>query len=229
MRRVVIPIVLAAAASTALVAPTRRFRAAALCAAAAAEADKDEEIETKVHVHSVLDEASAHLGDVGGTDLAADLALIRGPISFSPLERIALTANGNLQRILASYHDAPVVVEVLAHDRVSIGLWRRKVRLAVGANCACVASSTVTATTREAIELAERGFSIGAIFAELGGRRSFSLLAVGKTDAAFSRTYTLSNAHVVCHIEEVLPRSVFDAAFPAAAPGDWHPDAAAAA
>ena len=178
--------------------------------------------------HSILEAGapSAHLGDVGGTDLAADLALARGPISFSPLERIVLTANGNLQRILASYHDAPVAVEVLAHERVRLGLWRRRVRLAVAGRVACVASSTVTARTRRAIELADGGAPIGQLFAELGGRRAFALLEVGRTAAAFSRTYTLSNAHLVCHIEEVLPATVFDADFVTRDAAAWHPDAA---
>jgi hypothetical protein len=33
---------------------------------------------------------------------------------FTPMERIALTANGNLQRIFASYYDTPVSVKVVS-------------------------------------------------------------------------------------------------------------------
>ena len=32
--------------------------------------------------------------------------------AFSPLQRVALTANGNLQRLVSSFYDAPVSVRV---------------------------------------------------------------------------------------------------------------------
>jgi len=48
---------------------------------------------------------------------------IRNP-SLSPLERIALTANGNLQRIFSSYYDAPVHVRV---ERCEIRLNHRHI------------------------------------------------------------------------------------------------------
>ncbi|KAH8060055.1 hypothetical protein JL722_5012 [Aureococcus anophagefferens] len=110
-----------------------------------------------------------HLGDVGGSHLAVDLSLSS---AFTPLQRIVLTANGNLQRILSAYHNRAV------HDL--------------------------------------RG---------LGGKQSFSLLEVSKNATTFSRTYTLANAHIMCHVEEVLPLNLFDDDFFARAP-DWHPDAA---
>jgi hypothetical protein len=52
---------------------------------------------------------------------------------LSPLERIALTANGNLQRIFSSYYDAPVHVHVDKSDQVkSLGsVWHRTVDLSV--------------------------------------------------------------------------------------------------
>ncbi|KAJ3103358.1 hypothetical protein HDU97_010196 [Phlyctochytrium planicorne] len=38
---------------------------------------------------------------------------IRLPDIFSPLERILLTANGNVQRILSAYHNAPVTISII--------------------------------------------------------------------------------------------------------------------
>ena len=55
--------------------------------------------------------------------------------SLSPLERIALTANGNLQRIFSSYYDAPVHVHVdycqKRTDDCSVNTWERRVMLIV--------------------------------------------------------------------------------------------------
>ena len=179
---------------------------------------------TTTMVQSIMDrdDSSSHLGDIGGSHLDMDLSLSS---EFTPLQRIVLTANGNLQRILSAYHNRKVSVTVLVNERVKIGLWRRHVVIAVDGTPACVASSVVTAVTREAIELADRGgMGIGQIFAELGGKQAFSLLEVGKNATTFSRTYTLANTHLMCHIEEVLPLNVFDDDF-FESPRTWHPDA----
>ena len=52
--------------------------------------------------------------------------------AFSPMERIALTANGNLQRILSSYYDAPVCVRVDRCSRRKGGTRRRRRRKSGG-------------------------------------------------------------------------------------------------
>ena len=49
----------------------------------------------------------------------------------SPLDRMALTANGNLQRIFSSYYDAPVHVVVDKCVQTSPELWDRVVHLTV--------------------------------------------------------------------------------------------------
>jgi len=70
--------------------------------------DDDDGKRTPVAVVPILD--GLVTGEAGG-GLDA-----RFGCAFSPMERIALTANGNLQRILSSYYDAPVCVRV---DRCS--------------------------------------------------------------------------------------------------------------
>ena len=40
-----------------------------------------------------------------------------------------------------------------------------------------------------------------------------ALLEVARADTTFSRVYVLSNAHLVCHIEEVMPLNLFEDAF----------------
>ena len=166
--------------------------------------------------HSVLahDDGAEHLGDVGGAHLDTDLSFFaKSRIEFSPAQRVALTANGNLQRVLSAYHNERVTIRVLSHERESLGLWRRRVVLELADRPACVARSSVVARTRTAIEEASKGGGLGQLFSELGGKQEFSLLEVARAETTFSRVYVLSNAHLVCHIEEVMPLNLFEDAF----------------
>ena len=166
--------------------------------------------------HSVLahDDGAEHLGDVGGAHLDTDLSFFaKSRIAFSPAQRVALTANGNLQRGLSAYHNERVTIRVLSHERESLGLWRRRVVLELADRPACVARSSVVARTRTAIEEASKGGGLGQLLSELGGKQEFSLLEVARAEATFSRVYVLSNAHLVCHIEEVMPLNLFEDAF----------------
>ena len=166
--------------------------------------------------HSVLahDDGAEHLGDVGGAHLDTDLSFFaKSRIAFTPAQRVALTANGNLQRVLSAYHNERVTIRVLSHERESLGLWRRRVVLELADRPACVARSSVVARTRTAIEEASKGGGLGQLFSELGGKQEFSLLEVARADTTFSRVYVLSNAHLVCHIEEVMPLNLFEDAF----------------
>ena len=157
--------------------------------------------------HSVLahDDGAEHLGDVGGAHLDTDLSFFaKSRIAFSPAQRVALTANGNLQRVLSAYHNERVTIRVLSHERESLGLWRRRVVLELADRPACVARSSVVARTRTAIEEASKGGGLGQLF---GIGRQAGVLAPGsrKGRGNVARVYVLSNAHLVCHIEEVMP------------------------
>lgn len=64
-----------------------------------------------------------HLGDLMGRSLETDVSLVTlSNISFTPMQRVALTANGNFQRILSSYHNSAVKVVVRKNLRVRPGL-----------------------------------------------------------------------------------------------------------
>jgi hypothetical protein len=56
---------------------------------------------------------------------------IRLPPSFTPLERIAVSAEGDLQRIVASYYNAAVAVAIRRCQEVEPGLFDREVDLSV--------------------------------------------------------------------------------------------------
>ena len=120
--------------------------------------------------HSVLahDDGAEHLGDVGGAHLDTDLSFFaKSRIEFTPAQRVALTANGNLQRVLSAYHNERVTIRVLSHERESLGLWRRRVVLELADRPACVARSSVVARTRTAIEKAQQGGGLGQLFSEV--------------------------------------------------------------
>ena len=130
--------------------------------------------------HSVLahDDGAEHLGDVGGAHLDTDLSFFaKSRIAFSPAQRVALTANGNLQRVLSAYHNERVTIRVLSHERESLGLWRRRVVLELADRPACVARSSVVARTRTAIEEASKGGGLGQLFLGIG--RQAGVLAPG--------------------------------------------------
>ena len=50
---------------------------------------------------------------------------------FTPLERIAITATGNLQRIISSYYNCPVIVECVKNEKVAAGVYDREVKISV--------------------------------------------------------------------------------------------------
>lgn len=104
-----------AAAST----PSPRQTPALAAAVAAARASTLREDDDE-------DEAVAVMERVGSKDVE-----IRLPDSFTPLERIAVSAEGDLQRIVAAYYNAAVTVAIGRCEEVEPGLFDREVDLAV--------------------------------------------------------------------------------------------------
>ena len=70
------------------------------------------------------------------------------PSRFSGFERILLTAQGTLQRVVSAFCDADVTVEVLSNQLMEKSLtcdrYSREVSISVGGEEFCVARSTVT-------------------------------------------------------------------------------------
>lgn len=127
------------------------------------------------------------------------------PGGLSPLERIALTANGNLQRIVASYYDAPVRIRVEscerrrrrvgddldgtdggANGRASEGeaVWDRVVHILVHNRKFCTATSVITVHCPDCARLVESGeVGIGQLFRHLDKLPTFALLDAGRTSS----------------------------------------------
>ncbi|KAJ3229951.1 hypothetical protein HDU81_004908 [Chytriomyces hyalinus] len=55
----------------------------------------------------------AHFGDI----MSLRETSISLPKEFSPLERILLTANGNVQRILSAFYNMPITVKILKNEK----------------------------------------------------------------------------------------------------------------
>jgi len=140
---------------------------------------------------------------------------------FHPMERIALTANGNLQRIFSSYYDAPVEVEVVDCtmrdncDDVAAAtgggaVWDRCVHLNIFNQKFCTATSQVIVHSSECISLVQSGkVGIGQLFRYLDRLPTFELLDVGRcTNGGLWREYMLECKEVSCRIhEEFIPNA----------------------
>lgn len=151
---------------------------------------------------------------------------------MSPLERIALTSNGNLQRIFSSYYDAPVHVHVDRCEMRNLGnrgvnhsdggefiiaadssepasggdaVWDREVHLSVHSQRFCTARSVVTVRSEDCIRLIHSGkVGIGQLFRYLNRLPTFEILDAGRRldDGGMWRTYTLECRELSCVIRE---------------------------
>lgn len=119
--------------------------------------------------------------------------------SFSPLERILITANGNLQRIVSSFHARPVEVQVVYNTPIPnrSGEFKRAVDISLLGNedstainnreypgyrekyCFCRATSRVSVTNPRMLDaLASKRVGIGQLFRHFDAFPVFTLLNV---------------------------------------------------
>jgi len=147
-----------------------------------------------------------------------------------PLDRMALTANGNLQRLVSSYYDAPVevlvefclqideeeadtdfaifppIVNGRNHKR-QVKRWERLVHLSVHNRTFCTARSMITVHDQRCQQLVESGqIGIGQLFRYLDILPEFELHNAGPHAAerggGFWREYTLKCTQLSCDIRE---------------------------
>lgn len=129
----------------------------------------------------------------------------------NPLDRLILTANGNLQRLIASYYDADVSVRVegCACRRSNRNVWDRTVHLKVLGVEFCRAESEVTIHEEAYQELVASGqVGLGQLFRYLNILPMFLLrdAGVNPTTGGIWREYTLQCDALTCQIrEEFIP------------------------
>jgi len=141
---------------------------------------------------------------------------------FSPLQRIILTANGNLQRLVSSYHNSPVHVKKKYNIKTAPGKYDRQVSLSVFGQEFAVATSTLEITRDDLIQAVERdGVAIGQLFRHFNILPECEIHAVGtEEDGYFWREYTLAGRGLTCRIHERMRGDMFELsrAEPAAVP-----------
>ncbi|KAJ3292995.1 Transgelin-3 [Borealophlyctis nickersoniae] len=154
-----------------------------------------------------------HLGDI----MSSKETTVILPPGFSPLERILLMANGNIQRILSAYYNSTVTVDIAHNNRVeeesdeTTTVFSREVTLSSVHQVCCRAVSKVTIKNPEYLRLIEeQQVGIGQLFRYLNVLPEFDLLRVGRTPELFWREYELKSEGILCSIREEFPDNVFD-------------------
>ncbi|KAG9320242.1 hypothetical protein KVV02_002932 [Mortierella alpina] len=157
-----------------------------------------------------------HFGDIMSK---RDTTLVL-PDGFSGSERILLTANGNLQRLISAYFNKTVTVTILENNQVPltpdddpavIARFQREVNVLCNNKIVCNAKSRVLIKDPKVYDLVvKNGVGIGQIFRYLDRLPSFELHGIGRTDKTFWREYSLTIPGVDCRLLEVLPSALFD-------------------
>eukprot|EP01119_Soliformovum_irregulare_P017470 TRINITY_DN5200_c0_g1_i1.p1 TRINITY_DN5200_c0_g1~~TRINITY_DN5200_c0_g1_i1.p1 ORF type:complete len:192 (-),score=22.22 TRINITY_DN5200_c0_g1_i1:31-606(-) len=152
-----------------------------------------------------------HFGDI----MSSTETTLRLPDQFSRMERVVLTANGNLQRILSAYYNDTVTIKVLKNKNISSDqtidtLFEREVNLVCQEKVLCVATSEIKISDSSILDLVvNQGVGLGQLFRYLDKLPSFHLEAIGYKGDTFWRTYTLRIVGVECRITEVFPHDMF--------------------
>ena len=152
----------------------------------------------------------------------------------NPLDRLLLTANGNLQRLVASYYDAPVTVVVQScTPRRSLTvvaspttvfpppppqIWDRCVQLQVLGRTFVTAQSVIVVHDPVCQQLVQSGtVGLGQLFRHLNLLPEFELHAARSSSSNSGgggrlqwREYTLRCRELTCRIVETFEPNVWD-------------------
>ncbi|KAF9944654.1 hypothetical protein BGZ70_004454, partial [Mortierella alpina] len=142
------------------------------------------------------------------------------PEGFTGFERILLTANGNLQRLISAYFNKTVTVNIIENKEVPLAQdedpavfarFQREVNLLCNDKVFCNAKSQVVIKDQKVYDLVvKNGVGIGQIFRYLDRLPSFDLHGLGRTKNTFWREYSLRIPGVDCRLLEVFPSTLFD-------------------
>ena len=153
----------------------------------------------------------AHFGDIM-RGCVVDLSL---PSGFSPFERVALTANGNLARIFESLHATPVRLCLLRNARViddpGGARFHRELELRVGNKIFCRVRNLVTVTSGAALgAIGRESGRVAGVFRATDRLPHFQLRAAGReAGGGIWREYTLESPGVVCDVREDFSADAF--------------------
>jgi len=131
--------------------------------------------------------------------------------SFTPMERVVLTANGNLQRLMSAYYGAPVTVSVNRCEKVVQEgklVYDREVDLLMDNQVFCSAVGKIELLDNSCVEAIEsKKVGVGQLFRYLGALPRFELLEAGKKeDGVLWRKYSLSCDQLRCEFTETFAK-----------------------
>eukprot|EP01062_Namystynia_karyoxenos_P009980 TRINITY_DN13533_c0_g1_i1.p1 TRINITY_DN13533_c0_g1~~TRINITY_DN13533_c0_g1_i1.p1 ORF type:complete len:398 (+),score=100.90 TRINITY_DN13533_c0_g1_i1:108-1196(+) len=125
---------------------------------------------------------------------------------LSAMERVVLTANGNLQRIMSAYYGAECTVRVLAVEPRGESKWWRSVELVVNGRVFCAAQTDAVVNNPEwAQQVASGEVGLGQLFSRHRMLPYFSLLQAGKEGGVLRRVYRLHTEGFEVTITETFP------------------------
>jgi len=147
------------------------------------------------------------LGDI----MAPAATFSRLPPGFTPMQRLLLTANGNVERILSSYYNQPVQLLVMLNHRRDGAVYDRQVTLILDNRQLMIAKSTCFVTDPHWLAVMDQErLSVGALFRRFNALPTFTLHSAGKVPGGFWRQYQLKGDGVVCEINETFDDSAFE-------------------
>lgn len=135
------------------------------------------------------------------TSLETDCT-IRG--NFSGIERIIITASGNLQRILSAYFNEPITVKVHKSKRISEREFDREVSLNLQNRKICNITGTILVNSPDYISAISDGrIGVGQLLSHYNLQPNLKLLSVSKTEnESLIRLYELYCDHIRCRFRE---------------------------
>ncbi|KAJ9057649.1 hypothetical protein DSO57_1020521 [Entomophthora muscae] len=161
--------------------------------------------------HSTL---PLHLGDA----MSLTETSISIPGNFSPLERILLSANGSLQRVLSAYFNKPIKIVIVKNVLRGVSghvpaTYDREVHIFCEAKMVCKATSVIEVSEPRFIKMLEDdSVGVGQLFRYISVLPEFKLLEFGRTKGctAIYRIYTLATPGITCTIQEDFAPNFLD-------------------
>jgi hypothetical protein len=131
--------------------------------------------------------------------------------NFTPIQRILLTANGSIQRILSAYYNGPVQIKILKNEEesnshLSMTIINREIELLINNKPVCHAISLIRITSLTILEsFYKEPIGIAQLFQLHQLYPNFTLKEAGLLHRKNCyRIYDLSAPGISCHICEIF-------------------------